>query len=106
MDELILCDDKSERVWVIVSATIKEGCLEVFGHDLGDAPSEYFGRCEFEYWYKFNKINTEKLIECLTRDNDDLRKALLDNFSGLAGCKNLIKYCEENDIEYQYMSWW
>ena len=105
MDELVLCDNKTERVWVNVWAEIENGCLKISGQDLGNAPKEFFGSGEFEYWYNFDEKNTERLIVLLTQKEHDFKEQLLEKFGGLEGCKRLKEFCKENDIQYRYMSW-
>jgi hypothetical protein len=65
LDTLILCKHRSERLWVNVWAQIENGCLLISGQDLGDAPKEFFGMGELEYWYKFDRTNTGRLIALL-----------------------------------------
>jgi len=105
MDTFVLCNDKTDRVWVNVWAGIKDGCLTVSGQDLGDAPQDFFGSDEYEYWYTFDKINTDRLIMLLTQEGHDFKEQLLEKFNGVEGCKKLKEFCKANDIEYKFMSW-
>ena len=80
-----------------VSAEIKNGLLVISGHDLGDAPKEFFGLDEYEYWYKFNRANTDKLIRLLlnkdsktllfTEEDIALRSDLLNAFDDIDDLK-------------------
>ncbi|MDR0302834.1 MAG: hypothetical protein LBI04_11065 [Treponema sp.] len=106
IDKIELCNDKSERVWVHVWAEIENSCLKISGHDLGNAPNELLGSDEFEYWYNFDEKNTEALISLLTKDENDIKNVLLENFGGLDGCNKLKEFCNKNGIEYKYMSWY
>jgi hypothetical protein len=105
IDTFDLCEHKSDRLWVHVWAKIEDGCLEISGQDLGVTPMKYFGMGEFEYWYKFDKTNTERLIALLTEKDCDIKNLLYKNFSGLDGCEKLKKLCNTNGIEYEYSSW-
>jgi hypothetical protein len=105
LDTFALCKYESDRLWVNVWAKIENGCLEISGQDLGDAPTEYFGMGEFEYWYKFDETNTERLITLLKKEDSDIKDLLYENFSGLEGCAKLKKFCSVNGIEYEYSSW-
>ena len=105
LESFALCEEKTERVWVIVRAEIIDDCLKISGHDLGDAPKEFLGGDEFEYWYNFDKINTKLFLELLPGEEHGIKKMLYENFNGLDGCKKLEKFCKTNNIEYKYMSW-
>ena len=104
-DALTLCDEKTERVWVQVWAELKDGRLTLSGQDLGVAVEEYLGTDELEYWYYFDENNTSRLISLLTDGKLDLKESLLHWFGGLDGCKKLRAFCQENKVEYKYMSW-
>ncbi|MDR2401296.1 MAG: hypothetical protein LBD73_06565 [Deferribacteraceae bacterium] len=105
LDTFILCEYKTDRLWVIVRAEIKNGCLEISGHDLSGTPKQYFGMSEFEYWYKFDEANTECLIALLAKEGGDIKNLLYENFSGLEGCEKLMAFCNANAVEYRYSSW-
>lgn len=42
-----LCDVRTEHSRTIIRATVRDGQLELFGHELGP------GDWEYEYWYTF-----------------------------------------------------
>jgi hypothetical protein len=105
LDTIVLCEHKTDRLWVNVWAEIENGCLKISGQDLGDVPKEYFGMGEFEYWYTFDKTNTDRLIALLTKEDSDIKNALQTNFNGLEGCDKLKSFCNDNGIEYEYSSW-
>jgi hypothetical protein len=105
LETFTLCEYKSDRLWVNVWAEIKDGRLEISGQDLGDAPKQYFGMGEFEYWYKFDETSTGRLIALLPGEDRDVEKLLYNNFSGLDGCNKLKDFCNVNGIKYEYGSW-
>ena len=100
-----LCKEKTEWVEVNVWAEIENGCLKISGVDYGNAVTEWLGRDEHEYWYSFDEINTELLITQLTTKEQDLKKALLEEFGGLEGCNRLREFCRTNNIEYEFGTW-
>ena len=105
LETFMLCEEKTERIWVLVSAEIKGGCLTISGHDMGGPVEMRFVEDEHEYWYRFDEMNTEHLIELLARKEPDIKKALLDEFGGEEGCSNMRKFCKANGIKYKFDSW-
>jgi len=107
-DSFRLCEYKDgSRLWVNVSAAIRNGCLLISGQDLGNSVSEYFGDSDYEYWYSFDVENTKLLITRLSEQNSkfDVKELLSDNFSGLDGCSNLRNFCEKFGIKYDFSSY-
>ena len=72
---------------------------------MGGPVEEWFGRDDYEYWYCFDEMNTEHLIELLTAKEPDIKKALLDEFGGEEVCSNMRKFCKANGIKYKFDSW-
>lgn len=102
---VILCDEKTKSVKIYVSADVEDGKLKITGQDLGIACEKAWGDSEYEYYYSFNKSNTEKLRESLQQKSDpELLDLLLANFNGADGCSKLRDYCEGNDIKYEFFS--
>lgn len=99
-DRLILCNEKTPRLNVFVTAEISEGCLKISGQDLGEAPKEVFGEDEHEYFYNFDRENTELLFALLAPGEKDIAKVLVREFSGMDGCRKLRAFCDENRIKY------
>ena len=101
---LVLCEYHSARVDVHVRATLADGALTISGHDLGPFVEESWGDEDYEYWYKFDVANTEKLITAL-HGEDDPEAALLREFSGERGCSRLRSFCKRKKIEYSFFSY-
>lgn len=101
---LVLCDYRSERVDVHVRADLQDGVLTFSGHDLGPYVEEMWGDDDYEYWYTLDKENTEKLLTVI-HGEEDPEAALLREFSGEGGCRNLRKVCRRNKIKYDFSSY-
>jgi hypothetical protein len=100
IEDVDLCEYHTRELSVNISARIVNGRrLSIFGHD--------FDEGEVEYWYDFDKDNTELLFMMLTEDSNesDRKKLLLDNFGGLRGCDKLVEYCKTNGLTYKYRTW-
>lgn len=102
--KVTLCNERTEKVWVTVTAFINGGRLTVEGQDLGSAPSEWFGSDEYEYCYCFDRENTEKLLSAITENGGHPSCELQRRFSGMTGCCNLRAFCEKNAIKYSFNS--
>ena len=107
-DSFCLCKYRDgSRLWVNVSAQIKNGCLLISGQDLGDCVKEHFDDTDYEYWYSFDTENTKLLITRLSEQKQklDVKELLSDDFSGLDGCRNLRNFCEKFGIKYDFSSY-
>lgn len=103
--EITLCDEKTEALWVSVRAYIKDGKLTIEGQDLGEAPKEFFGSDEYEYYYFFDKDNTNKLFQELSETGNHPISEFQQRFSGLTACRDLREFCEKREIKYRFESW-
>jgi hypothetical protein len=103
-DRLVLCNEKTPRVDVFVSAEISEGCLKISGQDLGEAPKSTFGEDEHEYFYDFDRENTKRLFALLTPEREDPAEVLVREFSGMNGCLKLREFCDANRIKYRFFT--
>ena len=101
---LVLCDYRTDRVEVHVQADYCNGKLTISGQDLGPSVEAFWGDSDYEYWYSFDKENTEKLLSAIHGKHDP-ETALLREFSGEGGCRALRKICEKNGIRYRFDSW-
>ena len=101
---LVLCDYRSERVDVHVRASLTDGSLTVSGHDLGPFVKDFLGDDDYEYWYEFDRENTEKLMAAINGEEDP-ESALLREFSGEDGCSKLRDLCNSKDIKYRFFSY-
>ena len=101
---LVLCNYRSERVDVHVTASVVGGKLTFSCQDLGPFVEETFGDSDYEYWYTFDQENTEKLFSVI-HGEENPEGALLRDFSGESGCRKMREVCEENGIEYGFYSY-
>ncbi len=101
---LVLCDWRSERVEVHVTADLVDDMLMFSGQDLGDCVEEVWGDLDYEYWYSFDQENTNKLLSAV-HGEEDPQAAILMEFSGEAGCRKLRGVCEKNGIQYAFHSY-
>lgn len=102
---LLLCsidhDGLSIRVW----AELQNGCLSVSGQEIGSKVKEVWGDLEYEYFYKLDFSNTEKLFDIITTLYPDVTTGLLEEFSGEDGCLKLRKFCEQYLISYSFYNY-
>ena len=102
---IILCDEENENVQVKVRAEIVHGYLEISGHDFGLAVENLFETDDYEYFYRFDRANTERLLALLSDGETSVENTLLSRFSGMDGCKALREFCDANEIKYQFYSY-
>lgn len=103
-NNLVLCDYHSESVDVHVRASLTDGSLRISGHDLGPFVEDSWGDEDYEYWYSFDRENTEKLIAAIHGDADP-ETALVREFSGEDGCSKLRNLCDSQKIKYLFSSY-
>ena len=103
-DELVLCDKSSTSIDIHVRASLTNGILTISGHDLGPYVEEFWNHEDYEYWYSFDKENTEMLIAAI-HGEDNPAAALLREFSGERGCSKLRSLCDRKKIEYSFFSY-
>lgn len=104
-NKFVLCDEETSRVKVKVWAEISDGCLIISGQDLGEAPEDIFDENEYEYFYSFDRENTEHLFALLVHEGQDVKNIFMRKFSGMDGCGLLRKFCDTNDITYNFHSY-
>ena len=102
---LTLCEERTKKVWITVRVQFEDEKLTVIGQDLGDAPREWFGSDEYEYFYFFDRDNTDKMLRTLADGQKDPMEELKHRFSGRSGCSNLRSFCEQHGIQYLFDSW-
>jgi hypothetical protein len=104
-----------DRVQVTVRAEINHGCLKISGQDFGVAVLDFFkgNDDEYEYFYRFDKAATARLLHLLSvgamfriSGNDTVKAILPERFCGMDGCEKLRKFCKENDIKYEFFSYY
>ncbi len=104
LSNLSLCDWRSERVDVHVSADLVNGALTISGCDLGPLVEEVWGDLDYEYWYSLDEQNTEKLFAAIHGETEP-EEALLREFSGEGGCRAFREICGNNGIQYRFDSY-
>ena len=102
---ICLCAERTERLWISVDAEIKDGKLTVSGQDLGAPCEQFWGSDEYEYWYRFDEENTEKMLECLSENDTNPIEQIKRRFSGESACRDLRSYCEEKEILFDFSNW-
>lgn len=100
--QLVLCNEKTPIVTVLVRAELLNGGLRISGQDFGASVEKIFGKDEYEYFYDFDPTNTEKLFDLIRLENGDVKGVLLQKFGGMDGCRILREYCEANDVKYRF----
>ena len=75
--------------------------MSLFGADVENV----FGTDEYEYFYNFDRADTECLLALLTDGETSVENALLSRFSGMDGCKALREFCDAKGIKYQFFSY-
>ena len=102
--DLVLCNWYSPRVEVHVRADLLNGCLTLAGQDLGPYVQEVWEDLDYEYWYSFDRENTETLFSVI-HGEEAPEEALLWNFGGEGGCRKLREICEIYGIQYDFHSY-
>lgn len=91
-----------------LSIQINDGKLEFFGHDFGELCEKFFGKDEYEFWYKLDEFFTQWLIKCLRLDyniQESTEDLLKNAFGSDDGRTKFREYCEELGIEYSFSSY-
>ena len=104
-ERFVLCNEETSRVKVNVWAEISEGCLTISGHDLGKAVMDVFGDIDYEYYYEFDRQNTERLLNLLNTEGQSVNAVLTQKFGGMDGCRIMRGFCEANNIDYRFFVW-
>ena len=60
-----LCELKRPRISIYVDASLVDGKLIISGQDIGEAPEEFWGDSDYEYWLTFPAPETEKFFKVL-----------------------------------------
>ena len=104
-EEIVLCDENTDRLSVHVTASLNEAKLTVSGVDCGKAPEAFWGSDDYEYWYFFDEQNTASLFQMLGVHEGRRLNALKERFSGLDACRRLREFCDSAGIVYRFDSW-
>lgn len=104
-EQILLCDEQTSNVSVTVWAELSEGCLTISGQDLGKAVMDFFGDTDYEYFYRFDQKNTERLLQLANPEGQDLSHVLKQRFGRMDGCRILREFCEANNIKYSFFSY-
>ena len=103
-DRLVLCNEDTSQAKVNVWAELSEGCLKVSGQDFGEGVQDFFGEDEYEYFYDFDRENTERLFALLDPEMQNIKEMLLQKFGGIDGFRILRGFCDANNIKYNFLS--
>ena len=103
--KICLCAERTERLWISVDAEIKDGRLTISGQDLGEPCEQFLGSDEYEYWYRFDEINTEKILAGLSKEGANPIEQIKRRFTGKSACRDLRSYCEEENILFDFLNW-
>jgi hypothetical protein len=101
-ERFVLCNEGTSRVKVNVWAEISEGCLTISGQDLGKAVMDVFGDIDYEYYYEFDRQNTERLFTLLNPREQNINEVLTQKFGGMDVCRIMREFCEANNIDYRF----
>ena len=103
--KICLCAERTDRLWISVDAEIKDGRLTVSGQNLGEPCEQFWGADEYEYWYRFDKTNTEKLLTSLSKDDANPIEQIKRKFTGESACRELRSWCEKEGILFEFSNW-
>jgi hypothetical protein len=103
---VVLYNEKTNRLEVTLGAEIIDDCLIVLGQDIEYARRAMRHDDRYEYSYTFDQHNTNRLFSVLRKGHGEasLMNLVIENFSGMNGCRKLREICEENDIIYSFSS--
>lgn len=100
-----LCNEKLSRVSIYITAEITDGMLKISGQDIGEVCNDIFDDSDYEYFYNFDKENTDKLYYSLNiKYGENLLYVLKEQFSGVDCCEKLCEFCNKHDIKYSFIS--
>ena len=94
-------DEKNGRY---VNADFFNDALTFSGYETGDDVEGFWGEDDYEYWYKLDPENTQKLMEIIG-GVEDPAGAILREFGGIKACSHLCEICDANGIEYHFESY-
>lgn len=103
-ETLVLCDKSTADGHFSLWAEFSNGCLIIYGQDLGQNVEKWFGKDSYEYFYSFDQENTKLLFSLLKQEEKNVKKAMLKRFSGLDGWLALKEFCKYNNIKYNFHS--
>ena len=99
-----MSDKKTDCLWINVEAKVPGGCLKISGQDLWKAVEDIIDEDKYEYFYDFDRENTERLFELLGQEGQNAKEVFIDKFSGIDGCRSLREFCDTNNISYTFFS--
>ena len=104
--KVTLCESKQERVSICVTASLIDGKLIISGQDTGDAPEEFWGDSDYEYWLTIPATDTKKLFNLLCADNPDAdpMDVLQNRFHGESAFSSIREFCQRHGINAAFDS--
>jgi hypothetical protein len=102
-----LCELKRPRISIYVTASLHEGELIISGQDIGEAPEEFWGDSDYEYWLTVPSTETEIFFKLLCADNPDSDPldVLQNKFHGESAFRNIRAFCQRNGIKAKFDSY-
>jgi len=102
-----LCELKRPRISIYVTASLAEGELIISGQDIGEAPEEFWGDSDYEYWLTVPSADTEKFFKLLCADNpgSDPLDVLRKRFHGESAFRGIRAFCQRNGIKAKFDSY-
>lgn len=95
---LFLKDDEQETRYV--TAKFEDKKLVISFTNFNHVADKYV----IDYRYKFNEKETQKFIKLLANGQSTFLQKLQEKFNSSSACADLIKYADENDISYKFLS--
>ena len=95
---LFLKDD--EQATRYVTAKFEDKTLVISFTNFNHVADKYV----IDYRYKFNEKETQKFIKLLANGQSTFLQKLQEKFNSSSACADLIKYADENDISYKFLS--
>lgn len=92
--------EKTNGDCFLLSARIHDYCLLMEGQDFTKLSESMFNTSEYEYFYYFDRINTQKLQAALK--SDDLLESLKGFFNEENKNQKFEQFCVSNQIKYHY----
>ena len=102
-----LCKLKRPRISIYVTASLHDGELIISGQDIGEAPEEFWGDSDYEYWLTFPAPETEKFFKvlCAGSPGVDPLDELERRFHGESAFRNIRAFCQRNGIKAKFDSY-
>lgn len=81
---------------------LEEGCLILRSVNVGEMVEERYQSPYIEARYSLNKRDTQSLMLLLDADDDSLAYRLKQHFDGAAVLDRFKRFCDQNQLKYEY----